>query len=120
MKATILALLLLFMASSASAELPPTAQQEVAHLLSHMERSNCEFNRNGSWYGAVDASAHIRKKYQYLLQRDLLSSAEDFIVGAASESSLSKQAYLVRCPGEPVMDSSTWFRRQLKQYRQGR
>lgn len=120
MKATILALLLLFAVSGAIAELPPAAQQEIAHLLSRMEHSGCEFNRNGSWYGAADASAHIRKKYQYLVQRDLLSSAEDFIVGAASESSLSKQAYQVRCPGESIVESGAWFRKLLQQYRQGR
>jgi hypothetical protein len=113
-------LIFMFASTAFCAELSSVAQQEIAYLFSHMESSGCEFNRNDSWYGAAEASVHIQKKYQYLLRRDLLSSAEDFIIGAASESSISNKPYLVRCPGTPVVESGPWFKSALEKYRQMR
>ncbi len=116
-----LAACLLALASLTRAEtLPPNAQQEIRYLFSYLERSGCEFNRNGSWHSAQEASTHLRKKFAYLERHDLLSSAEDFIVGAASASSLSKQPYRVRCPHAPVVESGPWFTNALKAYRQSR
>ena len=113
-----LLLALLTLIPALGAELSPAAQGEIAYLLSHMEQSGCDFNRNGSWYNATDASAHVRKKYQYLVRNELLTSAEDFIVGAASQSSISKLPYQVRCPGQPVLESGPWFNSTLQQHRQ--
>lgn len=116
-----LILFLLFVASLAHAEaLSPQTRQEITYLFSYLEQSGCEFNRNGTWHTAQDASAHLRKKFAYLERHDLLSSAEDFIVGAASASSVSKQPYLVRCPQAPVVESGSWFTHVLKTYRQSR
>jgi len=120
-KYTTLATLIFMIATTAfCAELSPVAQQEISYLFTHMENSGCEFSRNDSWYSATESSAHIRKKYQYLLRRDLLSSAESFIVGAASESSISKKPYLVRCPDTPIVESGAWFKSALEKYRQTR
>ncbi len=119
-KFAVLLLTLLALIPARGAELSPVAQGEIAYLLSHMEQSGCEFNRNGSWYNATDASAHVRKKYQHLVRNELLSSAEDFIVGAASQSSISKQPYQVRCPGQLVVESGPWFDGALRQHRQSR
>lgn len=97
------------LATCAQAEtLSPLARQEIGHLFLS-ERSGCEFQRNGTWHTALEASAHLRMKYDYLERHDLLSSAEDFIAGAASVSSRSKQAYLVRCPQSPTVESRVWF-----------
>ncbi len=113
--------LLLFVASMAHAEaLSPQTRQEMDSLFSYLEQSGCDFNRNGTWHTAKDASAHLRKKFAYLERHDLISSTEDFIVGAASASSLSKQPYLVRCPQAPVVESGSWFTHALKTYRQSR
>jgi len=118
---TTLATLIFMIATTAfCAELSPVAQQEIAYLFSQMEYSGCEFNRNDSWYSATDSSAHLQKKYQYLLRLDMLSSSESFIVGAASESSISKKPYLVRCPGAPVVETGTWFKSAVEKYRQTR
>ena len=111
---------LLAATASAHAALSPVAEREITHLLTRMAQSGCEFNRNGSWHGAAEASAHLQKKYDYLRNKNLLSSAEDFIAGAATQSSLSGQAYQVRCAGGAAVDSSVWFRQMLRQYRQKR
>ncbi|HEY1058289.1 MAG TPA: DUF5329 domain-containing protein [Limnobacter sp.] len=93
------------------------AQREIEHLLAFVEQSPCEFNRNGSWYTTKDAVKHIRRKYQYLLDRDLTDTAELFIERAASESSFSGKAYQVRCPGQAVVRSGDWLRAELARYR---
>jgi hypothetical protein len=44
--------------------------------------------------------------------------SEAFIQEAASESSLSGQAYHVRCGSSPAVNSADWFGAELKKYRQ--
>jgi hypothetical protein len=102
----------------AAAALADTARSEIAHLLGQLERSGCEFRRNGDWYSAIDARAHLDKKYHYLLDRDLISKAEDFIEQAASRSSMSGKVYEVRCGGEPITTSAQWLARELQRYRE--
>jgi hypothetical protein len=102
------------------AEPPAVAQDEVAHLLGYLSHSGCEFNRNGSWYGPAKAVDHLTQKYQYLRERGLVTSAEDFIALAASESSMSGKPYQVRCAGNPPVLSSEWLRAELTRHRAGR
>lgn len=92
-------------------------QQEVEHLFTHLEISGCQFNRNGSWYSASEAAAHIRKKYEYLLNRNLLKTTESFIEKAATKSSMSGKPYEVKCEGQPVVLNSVWFSKELNDYR---
>ena len=73
-------LLALFLSLSATGEaLPTDSNDEISHLFSYLETSGCEFYRNGSWHTGKEASAHLKKKYQHLLDRKLVSSAESFI-----------------------------------------
>lgn len=95
------------------------AQREINHLLDHLERSGCEFYRNGDWYSAKDAHAHIEKKYSYLLEKGLVANAEDFIQRAASQSSMSGKPYMVRCDGAAPMPSARWFLDELLRFRNG-
>lgn len=118
MRANLLFLAFLIATPAFAATLSPVAQKEIAYLFSHMENSGCEFNRNSDWHVAADASMHLKNKYAYLLRFNLLSSAESFIVGAATQSSITSQAYLVRCPGAPVVESGIWFKSVLEKYRQ--
>lgn len=90
---------------------------EINHLFTYLEDSGCEFNRNGSWYSAKDASAHLRKKYDYLAGKDLITTAESFIEGAATKSSVSGKAYQVRCVGATPVESAGWFTAELVRYR---
>lgn len=91
---------------------------EVKYLLGYLEHSGCSFNRNGSWYSAAEAKDHLQKKYQYLLDKNLITNAESFIAGAASKSSMSDRAYRVRCASAAEQDSGPWFRQALEQYRE--
>jgi Family of unknown function (DUF5329) len=111
-----LAVLVLFVSFSASAEVSPNAKQEISYLFSHLKSSGCEFNRNGSWYKADAAADHLNKKYEYLLGKGYISTAEDFIARAASESSMSHKAYIVKCGGTETK-STTWFKDALTEYR---
>ena len=94
-------------------------QQEVAHLFTTLENSNCQFNRNGSWYSAKEASGHLATKYKYLQNKDLVPSAEKFIERAATESSLSGKAYQIKCADNVVQPSAPWFTAALEKYRAG-
>ncbi len=92
----------------------PLAQREIAGLMDALSASGCEFQRNGSWYRAAEARRHLQRKYDYLLKRDLVDSAERFIELAASRSSMSGRAYRVRCPGREAQDAGPWFREKLE------
>lgn len=93
------------------------AQQEVAHLQDYLKNSGCEFQRNVSWHSSVQARDHLQKKYDYLVKKDLVQSAEDFIARAATESSISHNAYTVRCAGKEAEPASSWLQAELRRYR---
>jgi hypothetical protein len=104
-------------ASVCWAEPPARVLLEVNFLLDDVEASRCDFYRNGTWHGSQAAQAHLRSKYQALAGRDLIDTTEQFIEKAASKSSLSGQAYLVRCKGGPAMTSNQWLRDELANFR---
>lgn len=113
----ILALVFFLPVSAIAASLDSAGIAEVEHLLIHLKESNCQFNRNGSWYPADKASEHLRSKYEYFLGKGQLDSVESFIDKAASASSVTGKAYLVLCPGHAVEESSGWLRQELGRYR---
>jgi hypothetical protein len=86
---------------------------EVDALLASLETSGCQFNRNGSWYSGAEARNHLLGKLEYLEKRGTVQSAEQFIELAASKSSVSGQAYQVRCNGQSPVASQTWLAQQL-------
>lgn len=102
--------------SSASAA-QPGAQAEIAQLIDALGRSDCRFERNGRWYGAADAKKHLQRKYEWLRKRDLAATPEQFIAGAASNSSVSGKPYHVQCPGQARQASADWFKQQLQRLR---
>ena len=110
-------LLLLCMAMPAVAAPPPTAVREIEGLITALGASGCDFQRNGSWYPSKQAEQHLRRKYDYLRERDKVANAEEFIALAATRSSMSGRAYSVRCPGAPVVDSATWLQARLREIR---
>ena len=119
MKRSIASVLAVIILSSAAyaAELPPAAQAEITHLLDYLSASGCEFYRNGSWYKAWTARAHLEKKYEYFLKKHLIRNAEDFIARAATKSSMSGEAYQVRC-GNDISPSAAWLTAELTRLRQ--
>lgn len=110
--------LLSFAAHGATLDAAGTA--EVEHLLSFLKSSNCQFNRNGSWYAADKAAEHLRTKYEYFLDKGELDSAESFIDKAASASSMSGKDYLVSCAGQATEKSGIWLRQVLERFRKQR
>lgn len=98
---------------AARAAPPATAQTEINYLLRFVETSGCEFYRNGSWFDASKAQAHLREKYQFLVQADRIHSAEDFIELTATKSSLSGQPYRVRCGGGEPVTTNQWLHAAL-------
>lgn len=104
---------------SAPSGLPPAVALEVAHLFDYLATSECTFIRNGRVHTAQEAVAHLERKYHHLLERGLITSAEAFIEGAASRSSLTGRAYQVACPGEAVQESAAWFAAELARLRSG-
>ncbi|HWX34744.1 MAG TPA: DUF5329 domain-containing protein [Steroidobacteraceae bacterium] len=100
-----------------SAEPPAIARTEINYLLGFIERSGCQFYRNGSWYDSQRAQEHLRTKYDFMVARDLIKTAEDFIEQAATKSSMSGIAYALKCSGAPVVASGLWLREVLARYR---
>jgi hypothetical protein len=93
------------------------AQTEINYLLEFVARSGCKFYRNGNWYDSKQAQAHLRGKYDTLAAVNRITTAEDFIEQAATKSSLSGEAYAIRCRGDPVMTTNQWLRDVLARYR---
>ena len=104
--------------ATASALPTPAAQAEIDYLLSAVANSQCEFYRNGSWYGPTSAADHLATKYKYLAARDQVQSAEDFIEKAATRSSLSGRDYAIRCGAGAAVASSRWLLILLARYRE--
>ena len=86
-------------------------------MLVRLVASGCEFNRNGSWYTAVEAKSHLLQKLKYFEDRGMVQTTEQFIEMAASGSSMSGQPYLVRCGNNPPVQSGQWLRSELNDLR---
>jgi hypothetical protein len=92
-------------------------QPEIDSLLVGLERSECEFYRNGTWHSGHEAQLHLRDKYDYLRARNQVETTEQFIDKAATQSSFSGTAYRVRCNHGAEVPSQQWMREQLAQIR---
>lgn len=112
-----LGLVLMSPCPAAHAAPPAIASTEINYLLDFVDRSGCMFYRNGSWYDSHQAQSHLRLKYNYLVARNRIKSAEDFIDQAATQSSVSGEAYQIRCDAGPALSSNSWLRTALSSYR---
>jgi hypothetical protein len=54
---------LLLSGSAAAAGSDRRMHDEIQYLLLSVERSGCEFYRNGSWHPGPEARAHLTRKY---------------------------------------------------------
>ncbi|MCU1062250.1 YfeK family protein [Stenotrophomonas maltophilia] len=109
---------LLLAAPVAHAAPGPQAQREIVQLISSLDGSQCRFQRNGSWHDAAEARAHLQRKYDYLLKKNQVDSAEQFIERAASQSSMTGKPYRIQCPGQPEQTAAAWFGARLQALRQ--
>ena len=104
---------------SAAGSLPAAAKAEVNTLLTRLQTSGCDFNRNGSWYTGAEAKAHLLKKLDYLDGKNAVQTTEQFIELGASSSSASGKAYQVRCAGAAAVEAGPWLKGELKAVRSG-
>lgn len=93
------------------------ARTEIAHLLKYLETSGCQFQRNGSWYAPARAAGHLNQKYEYLLKKDMVTTAEQFIERAATQSSSSGKPYSVKCGDAEAVPSAEWLGAELQRFR---
>jgi len=110
-------LAVLLASPSACAADDARTRDEVTHLLDHLGRSGCQFSRNGTWYDAQKARAHLEEKYVYLQKRDMVPNTQAFIERAASTSSMSGKPYEVRCGTAQPVPSGRWLGEELQRYR---
>ena len=78
-------------AAVTAAPLSPAARTEIAGLMSRLEASGCEFNRNGTWHTAAEAKSHLLSKLKYLQDRGAVQTTEQYIELAAYCSSMTVQ-----------------------------
>jgi hypothetical protein len=104
---------LLFAAACVAAPPPATVRTEIDALLAALGDSGCRFERNGDWHDAAEARAHLQRKLDHLLKRGAVATAEEFIERAASRSSISGEAYQVKCGSAAPVASSDWLSGRL-------
>lgn len=90
-------------------------EQEVSHLLGFIEKSGCTFIRNNKNYNSAKARKHIERKYKHVQGR--ISTTEQFIRYAATESSITHKPYTVICGTEGTQPSSDWLLHELDNFR---
>jgi hypothetical protein len=110
LRATTAALMMWAMILPAAAD----TNGEIDHLLAFVGSSGCTYVRNGKQYESAEAREHIERKYDYI--KDRISSTEEFIRYAATESSISGEPYKVICEGDEE-PSADWLQRELARYR---
>ena len=115
-KCHLLLILLAPMCPFAQAEPSASVRAEITLLLDFVEHSPCSFLRNGKQYPASEARAHMQSKLDYLLNKNMVNSAEDFIELAGSKSSLSGRLYEVNCVNGK-QTSKAWLRTELERIR---
>jgi len=87
----------------------------INHLIDSVESlKGAVFIRNGTEYDTKAAGSHLRTKLGKA--GDKVKTAEDFIDGIASKSSVSGKAYQIRKPDGTVLDTRPYFYKMLKEY----
>ncbi|MGQ8365846.1 DUF5329 family protein [Glaciecola sp. 1036] len=89
---------------------------EINHLLSFVENTNCKYERNGKIHTGAEAVEHIKKKYDYY--KDDIVTAEDFVKYAATKSKMSGKFYWVQCDSNSRIKSKDWLLRELHHFSQ--
>lgn len=109
--------LVLGMPLACAATLTPANKSEINALLLVLKTSGCQFNRNGTWYSSQDAETHLARKLDYLVGKGAVANTEQFIERAATKSSVTGQAYVVRCGNGQPVPSRMWLSRELQTLR---
>ncbi len=90
-------------------------QARIDFLIHGVETSKgIVFIRNGTEHDGAAAAKHLRMKLDYAGER--VHTAEEFVKGCASESSLTHQKYKVRSGDGKTMDATDYFAARLREF----
>ena len=92
--------------------------ETIHYMLDFVKTSKCIFIRNNKDHTAVEAAAHMQKKYEHF--RDKIETPEDFIRLTATKSLMTGSLYYVRLKDGKKFTSEAWLRQALEDYRQKR
>ena len=104
-------------AAAQANDMSAAARKEIDQLLLRVGNSGCEFFRSGTWHNAADAQTHLDRKLRYMVTRGMVSTPEDFIAKGATGSSLTGEAYSIRCRNGASQPSATWLDAELRAMR---
>ena len=90
-----------------------TEEQKIERLLQIVAGSDLVFIRGGNEYGPMEASQHLRMKYNQVRSR--IDTAAEFIEHIASRSYLLGTPYYVRFSDGRTIESGPWLSQQLRE-----
>ena len=90
--------------------------QTIQYLLDFVKTSECIFIRNNKEHTAVEAAAHMQRKYEHF--NDKIKTPEDFIRLTATKSLMTGKLYYVRLKDGEKLASEAWLLQELEAYRQ--
>ena len=97
----------------------PREQARIDGLIAAVENlKGGVFIRNGSEFDAAKAAGHLRLKLTNAGER--VKTAEEFIEGLASRSTMTGQAYRIRLANGKEEDAAAFFRARLAEIDQAR
>lgn len=95
-----------------------TETEKIEALIAALaELKDAAFIRNGEPHDVDAAVEHMRRKWAW--KKREIHTAEDFIRIAATSSSVSGDAYLIRFADGRETPSAEWFRKRLSEIEQG-
>jgi Family of unknown function (DUF5329) len=118
LRATALIAFALSAAPALAVEMTAAARKEVDTLLHRIGASGCAFYRSGSWHNAAEAQSHLDRKLRYMVARSMVGTTEEFIAKGATGSSMTGEAYAIRCRNVPAQPSAVWLTSELRTMRQ--
>ena len=108
-------ILWLLFSNAAYSDIDKNQQLEIDFLISHVNNSECIFNRNEIDYKGSEAVTHIKRKYDYY--KNEIKTTKDFIELAATKSEISGRNYTVKCKNSEVQTLGNWLLKALNTLR---
>jgi len=93
----------------------PSTGEEIDYLIGRVAASGAHFIRNGSEYTGAQAASHLRMKLAKAGGR--VHTAEEFIDGIASKSSLTGRPYELHLADGRTMRAAEWLSAELAHHR---
>ena len=92
-----------------------SSKAEIDYLIAYVAKSSVRFVRGGKEYSAKEAAEHLR--YKLARSGGRVKTAEDFIAGIATKSSLTGRAYQIKLTDGSLRPTGPWLREALARYR---